>query len=88
VESIFNQFIDYLKLPIDKFYTNKSNSIDFSTFKSNHNYTVSYNNKTGFNFDHDDDYIDFEEFERWSIENAKKQKIPKLKYFLSSHIYL
>jgi len=84
VESIFNQFIDNLKLPIDKFHTNNksnANTIDLSTFKSsNHNYKVTYNNKTGFNFDHDDDYVDFEEFERWTMENAEKQKIPKLKY--------
>jgi hypothetical protein len=81
---VFNQFIDNLKLPVNKFTSIKTsgntNLTDINIFKSNHHYTVTYNNnKSGFNFDHDDDYIDFEEFERWSIENEKKHKIPKLK---------
>lgn len=77
VEAVFNQFIDFLKLPMNKFYTNNTSGLN--QFKSKYNYTVTFNNKTNFNFDYDDDYIDFEEFERWSKENENKHKIPKLK---------
>ncbi len=88
---VFNQFIDSLKLPMNKFTSIKTsgntNLNDINIFKSNHHYTVTYNNKTGFNFDHDDDYIDFEEFERWSVENEKKHKIPKLKLVDTFIIY-
>jgi hypothetical protein len=79
IEFIFNQFIDYLKLPVNKFYSNKLN-INLSS-KENFNYKVSYYNRSS--FDYDDDYIDFEEFERWTKENEKKYRIPKLKYNLT-----
>ena len=75
IEFIFNQFIDFLKLPVNKFYSAKLNTS--VSPKANYNYTVSYNNRSNFNYD--DDYIDFEEFERWTKENEKKYRIPKLK---------
>lgn len=75
IESIFNQFIDYLKLPVNKFYSNSK--LNSNQTKSSYNYTVSFYNRNS--FDYDDDYVDLEEFERWTKENEKKYRIPTLK---------
>lgn len=81
IESIFNQFIDYLKLPVNKFYSNSK--LNSNQTKSSYNYTVSFYNRNS--FDYDDDYVDLEEFERWTKENEKKYRIPTLKEWLNQN---
>ena len=80
IKHVFNQFIDHLKLPIEKF--NIENELNNSVFKShtNYNYRVTYKRKKIDFSNHDDEYIDFEEFERWYKEQKKANQIPSIKY--------
>ena len=41
-------------------------------------YKVTYKNMK-FDFEYDDEYIDFEEFEKWSTKDMTKNKTPSLK---------
>ena len=47
------------------------------TNNSSKNYKVTFNKNSDFDFYYDDDYIDFDEFEKWS--NDHKNKTPSLK---------
>lgn len=87
VENLFNQFIENLNIPMDKFTsTMTSSSSSSSSFKSSSSESFYSNNNSNFkvtyrhmnNFDYDDDYIDFEEFERWCNLNMNQNKIPSL----------
>jgi hypothetical protein len=84
VENLFNQFIENLNIPIDKF----TSTTTSSSYKSSSSESFNSINNNGIkvtfrhmnNFDYDDDYIDFEEFERWCNLNMNQNKIPSLEY--------
>lgn len=67
VENVFNQLIDELKIPMRKFKLSDPTIMP---------------SKMSFNLDfrgYDDDYVDLEEFKKWSMKNENETKIPKLK---------
>lgn len=68
---MFNQLIDELKIPMNKFKTSEI------PVRNN-------NQRVNFRFDfgtaYDDDYIDFDDFEKWSRMNENQTRIPNLKY--------
>ena len=85
IEYILNQLIEHLKIPLNKFSTTSSSSKSakrgglYSSFmKSPASYKVTFKNLK-FDFEYDDEYIDFEEFERWSMNDLAKNKTPSLK---------
>ncbi len=87
VENVFNQFIENLNIPMDKFTSTTTSSYSSNKSSSESFYNINNNNiKVTFrhmnNFDYDDDYIDFEEFERWCNLNMNQNKIPSLEYSL------
>ena len=87
IEYILNQLIEHLKIPMNKFSTTRNNkassSSSSSSFKMNKtssatSYKVTFKNMK-FEFEYDDEYIDFEGFERWSSYDSVKNKTPSLK---------
>ena len=85
IEYILNQLIEHLKIPMNKFSTtrNAKNNRTSSSFKMNKtssatSYKVTFKNMK-FEFEYDDEYIDFEGFERWSTYDSVKNKTPSLK---------
>ncbi len=90
IEYILNQLIEHLKIPMNKFNTrNNDNSKLNGSFAKNFknssspsststSYKVTFKNMK-FEFEYDDEYIDFEGFERWSTYDSAKNKTPSLK---------
>ena len=81
VESVLNQFIEHLQLPVRKF-----DSVSLSeneSAKSSYSYKITYQRaraEAGAADPHyDDEYIDYDDFERWASENADRNKVPDLR---------
>jgi hypothetical protein len=78
LESVLNQFIDQLKLPLNKFdseSTENASSMPYTGVSSESTYRVTFN----FGFGYDDEYFSIDEFERWSNLERSKNKLPELK---------
>ncbi len=82
VENLFNQFIESLNIPMDKFTASSTsfNQHKFGQTSMFNNIKVTFNNRPLSNFDYDDDYVDFDDFERWSNFNEDQNKTPSLEY--------
>lgn len=86
IEYILNQLIEHLKIPMNKFNTRNNNSSklndsfarNFKNSSTATSYKVTFKNMK-FEFEYDDEYIDFEGFERWSTYDSAKNKTPSLK---------
>ena len=76
VENLFNQFIENLNIPMEKFTQASTSSMLKSDEKQYNSIRVTLKHLN--NIDYDDDYIDFEEFERWSSLNMNQNKMPSL----------
>lgn len=84
VESIFDQFIDYLNFPVAKFGSkrpeNKSGLPSFIRNHTNYSYRVTYKQK----FDHHtyDEVINEEEYKNWCEFNQRANQLPSLDKWL------
>jgi hypothetical protein len=80
IKNILNQLIDELEIPANKFNNtqtdlSQSGTINSPETSSGFNYTVTYRNR----FDFDDDYVNYEDFERWTNEHKAQNQVPDLK---------
>lgn len=75
LESVLNQFIDLLKLPLRKFDTPTLSESESG--RSSYNYKITYR-QMDLNTYFDEDYIDLNDFERWASANLNKNRMPHL----------
>ncbi len=72
IKAIMNQLIDELNIPSGKFSLPKSGEINSDRLVTRgHNYTVTYRSNFSATDDFDDEYINQEDFERWSQDQQK-----------------
>ena len=79
VECVLNQFIDQLELPVRKFDTATLSQSESA--KSSYSYKLTYRRMDN-DMHYDDEYVDYDDFERWTNENLSKNKTPDLRDWL------